>query len=372
VAKTFDVELHGIRKTFGSNVVVDRFDLQIERGECISFLGPSGCGKTTTLNMIAGFLDPDQGELWIKGKRMNGVPANRRDLGMVFQTYSLFPHMSVADNVGYGLKLRKAAKEEIKTRVAQALELVKLPHVADRYPKQLSGGQRQRIAIARALVTEPSLLLLDEPLSNLDAKLREELREELKRLHKETGVTTIFVTHDQEEALYLSDRIVVLDHGKVEQIGTPYEIYNEPASEFVHTFIGKSNRLTGHVTGLRGEHVELLAGQGEQVFTLTASPRGRAFASGQPVSIYLRPEKIDLEPVGQANASVTQERMSVAGQIRQLAFLGSFIECEVAVGSETMMVRVPAGLQPQSLTAGQQVSLSWHPADVFVFPGKGQ
>ncbi|MED4603828.1 ABC transporter ATP-binding protein, partial [Paenibacillus validus] len=194
MAKSIDVELLNVQKKFGSNVVVDNFNLQVEKGECVSFLGPSGCGKTTTLNMIAGFLEPDQGDLLIKGKRMNGVPSNKRDLGMVFQTYSLFPHMTVAENVGYGLKLRKVAKAEIAERVGKVLELVKLPHVADRYPKQLSGGQRQRIAIARALVTEPSLLLLDEPLSNLDAKLREELRDELKRLQQEIGVTTIFVT----------------------------------------------------------------------------------------------------------------------------------------------------------------------------------
>ncbi len=262
------------RKKFGSNVVVDNFNLQVEKGECVSFLGPSGCGKTTTLNMIAGFLEPDQGDLLIKGKRMNGVPSNKRDLGMVFQTYSLFPHMTVAENVGYGLKLRKVAKAEIAERVGKVLELVKLPHVADRYPKQLSGGQRQRIAIARALVTEPSLLLLDEPLSNLDAKLREELRDELKRLQQEIGVTTIFVTHDQEEALYLSSRIVVLDHGKVEQIGTPWEIYNRPASEFVHTFIGKSNRMQGVVEQVQGDTLVLKTASG---FTLQAPSRERRF-----------------------------------------------------------------------------------------------
>ncbi|TGV30481.1 ABC transporter ATP-binding protein, partial [Mesorhizobium sp. M00.F.Ca.ET.186.01.1.1] len=196
MTKVIDVELRGIMKKFQNNVVVQDFNLQVEQGEFISFLGPSGCGKTTTLNMIAGFLDPDGGDLLIKGQRMNGVPPYKRELGMVFQTYSLFPHMTVAENIAYGLKLRKIGKQEMQDRVKRVLELVKLPNVADRYPKQLSGGQRQRIAIARALVIEPSLLLLDEPLSNLDAKLREELRDELKRLHQEIGVTTIFVTHD--------------------------------------------------------------------------------------------------------------------------------------------------------------------------------
>ncbi|WP_028549842.1 ABC transporter ATP-binding protein [Paenibacillus sp. UNC451MF] len=372
MAKTYDVELHGIRKTFGSNVVVDNFDLQIEQGECISFLGPSGCGKTTTLNMIAGFLDPDQGELIVKGKRMNGVPSNKRDLGMVFQTYSLFPHMTVAGNVGYGLKLRKVPKAEIASRVARVLELVKLPHVADRYPKQLSGGQRQRIAIARALVTEPSLLLLDEPLSNLDAKLREELRDELKRLHQETGVTTIFVTHDQEEALYLSDRIVVLDHGKVEQIGTPWEIYNEPASEFVHTFIGKSNRLTGKVKGFAGSKLVLEAGQAGRSFELEANPRGKSFTGGNSVSIYIRPEKLMLALDEEASAALQHNSMYARseGVVKQLSFLGSFVECEVEVGSETLMVRVQSAVQQGRLQPGQRVTLYWNPEDVFVFPGK--
>ncbi|MFE5323278.1 ABC transporter ATP-binding protein [Paenibacillus sp. NPDC056579] len=369
MSKMYDVELHGIRKTFGPNVVVDNFNLQIEQGECISFLGPSGCGKTTTLNMIAGFLDPDQGDLIIKGQRMNGVPANKRDLGMVFQTYSLFPHMTVADNVAYGLKLRKVPKADITERVQRVLELVKLPHVADRYPKQLSGGQRQRIAIARALVTEPSLLLLDEPLSNLDAKLREELRDELKRLHKETGVTTIFVTHDQEEALYLSDRIVVLDHGKVEQIGTPWDIYNAPASEFVHTFIGKSNRIIGKVKGMENSRLLLGAGGSKLPFELRANPKSGSFAAGDDVSIYIRPEKIVLS-LDEAQASGSPEWTAVQGQVKQLSFLGAFVECEVAVGGETLMVRVQSAELQGRLQEGQAVSLHWNIDDVFVFPGK--
>ncbi|GKS09555.1 ABC transporter ATP-binding protein [Paenibacillus chitinolyticus] len=362
--KKIDVELNAVRKTFGSNVVVDNFDLKIEQGECISFLGPSGCGKTTTLNMIAGFLDPDGGEISIKGKRMNGVPSNKRDLGMVFQTYSLFPHMTVAENVAYGLKLRKMPKAEIKDKVRKVLELVKLPHVADRYPKQLSGGQRQRIAIARALVIEPSLLLLDEPLSNLDAKLREELRDELKRLHKETGVTTIFVTHDQEEALYLSDRIVVLDHGKVEQIGTPWDIYNRPASEFVHTFIGKSNRLPGTVRGSANGGMTVQTDAG---FVLEASADGRTFTTGESVVAYVRPEKIRLTESG-----ALADTVRAAGTIRQLAFLGSFVECEVEVGSALVTVRMQMQDGLADYTAGRQVGLTWNPKDVFVFPRKEQ
>jgi len=361
MARTTDVELKQVRKTFGSNVVVEQFDLQIGEGECISFLGPSGCGKTTTLNMIAGFLEPDQGEIYIKGKRMNGVPSNKRELGMVFQTYSLFPHMTVAENVAYGLKLRKIPKPQIAERVRKVLELVKLPHVADRYPKQLSGGQRQRIAIARALVIEPSLLLLDEPLSNLDAKLREELREEIKRLHRETGVTTIFVTHDQEEALYLSDRIVVLDHGKVEQIGTPWEIYNRPASEFVHTFIGKSNRLSGVLESADGDNLKLRADAG---FSLNATAKGPSLAPGAPVNVFIRPEKLRIAPAGvEANSGLN----AVQGRIRQSSFLGAFAECEVEVGTATVTVRIQSAEDQANAVSGAAVTLLWDPEDVFIF-----
>lgn len=363
VTKSIDVELLNVQKKFGSNVVVDNFNLQVEKGECITFLGPSGCGKTTTLNMIAGFLEPDQGDLLIKGKRMNGVPSNKRDLGMVFQTYSLFPHMTVAENVGYGLKLRKVPKPEIAKRVNKVLELVKLPHVADRYPKQLSGGQRQRIAIARALVTEPSLLLLDEPLSNLDAKLREELRDELKRLQQEIGVTTIFVTHDQEEALYLSSRIVVLDHGKVEQIGTPWEIYNRPASEFVHTFIGKSNRMRGVVEQTGADTLKLKTEAG---YMLQGAARDRKFHAGESVSIYVRPEKIRLH-TGDIEAA---DSNLVEGIVKLTSFLGAYTECEVSVGTDTLIVRIDTLEQEAGLSPGQTVYLSWKTEDVFVFPGK--
>jgi putative spermidine/putrescine transport system ATP-binding protein len=365
MSKAIDVELKQVRKTFGSNVVVDDFNLQIREGECISFLGPSGCGKTTTLNMIAGFLEPDSGDILIKGKRMNGVPSNKRELGMVFQTYSLFPHMTVAENVAYGLKLRKVPKAEIKQRVSKVLKLVKLPHVADRYPKQLSGGQRQRIAIARALVIEPSLLLLDEPLSNLDAKLREELREEIKRLHLETGVTTIFVTHDQEEALYLSDRIVVLSNGKVEQIGTPLDIYNRPATEFVHTFIGKSNKLPAVVESAGGGMMHLRAQAG---FAMKATDKGRLLPAGSSVNAYVRPEKLHIAAYGTDVAGAN----SLQGRVRHLSFLGAFAECEIEAGSAVMTARIQTAGEHARLSPGDAVTVIWDPEDVFVFPGEGR
>ncbi|WP_019120928.1 ABC transporter ATP-binding protein [Brevibacillus massiliensis] len=362
MAAKIDVELRNIKKVFQNNVVVQNFNLQVEQGEFISFLGPSGCGKTTTLNMIAGFLEPDEGDLFIKGQRMNGVPPHKRELGMVFQTYSLFPHMTVAENVAYGLKLRKVSKTEMQERSKRVLELVKLPHVADRYPKQLSGGQRQRIAIARALVIEPSLLLLDEPLSNLDAKLREELRDELKRLHQEIGVTTIFVTHDQEEALSLSDRIVVLNHGHVEQIGTPADIYHRPASEFVHTFIGKTNKLEGRVVARQDR---LLTVETQSGLRLKAVHPERAVAEGDAVTVFIRPEKIRLTA---ADAPADANRAK--GKVELTSFLGAFTECDVRIGTEVLSVKVQMLDPGLSLSIGSDICCQWSPEDVLIMPGE--
>ncbi|GIO07936.1 ABC transporter ATP-binding protein [Brevibacillus reuszeri] len=362
VSKVIDVELRGIMKKFQNNVVVQDFNLQVEQGEFIAFLGPSGCGKTTTLNMIAGFLDPDGGDLLIKGQRMNGVPPYKRELGMVFQTYSLFPHMTVAENIAYGLKLRKVGKQEMQERVKRVLELVKLPNVADRYPKQLSGGQRQRIAIARALVIEPSLLLLDEPLSNLDAKLREELRDELKRLHQEIGVTTIFVTHDQEEALALSDRIVVLNHGFVEQIGTPLEIYNQPASEFVHTFIGKTNRMEGEVIAIDADGIKVRTTGG---LLIQAAKQAREFSLQQKVIVFVRPEKIKLSDTG-----VHTGANQVEGHLQLASFLGSYTECEVVAGKHTLSVKVQMSDKSAEREAGTTVYCNWDAEDVLIMPAE--
>ncbi|MEJ9218842.1 ABC transporter ATP-binding protein [Paenibacillus glucanolyticus] len=364
MTKEYDVELHQIRKCFGSTVVVDDFNLQVERGECVTFLGPSGCGKTTTLNMLAGFLEPNGGTLTIKGKPMNGVPSNKRDLGMVFQTYSLFPHMTVAENVAYGLKLRKIPKSEIAARVNKVLELVKLPHLADRYPKQLSGGQRQRIAIARALVTEPSVLLLDEPLSNLDAKLREELREEMKRLQQELKVTTIFVTHDQEEAMYMSDRIVVLDHGRVEQIGTPEEIYQRPASPFVHEFVGKSNRFQVKLAAT-DEHLWHFATK--EGILLQADRHSRQELTGDAAVAYVRPEHIVIQEV--VGDAPPPSMNTVFGIVRLVSFLGSIVE--VIVECHGQLITVRNGIAPHlHLVENKFVQLSWDSQHVSAFPAK--
>jgi len=242
------VTLKDIVKRFGAFTAVHKTTLEIPDGSFVTLLGPSGCGKTTNLRMIAGLLDPTEGEILIGDKRVNDVPIHKRNLGIVFQNYALFPHKTVAENVAFGLKYRDVPKAEIPGRVQKALDLVQLPDVGERYPKALSGGQQQRIALARAIVIEPDVLLLDEPLSALDANLREDMRVELKRIQDQIGVTTVFVTHDQSEALAMSDQIIVMSAGRVEQVGTPEEVYNLPASEFVANFLGASNILPARCT----------------------------------------------------------------------------------------------------------------------------
>jgi spermidine/putrescine transport system ATP-binding protein len=242
-----DVELQGVRKSFREVVAVDGVSLRIERGEFFSLLGPSGCGKTTTLRMIAGFEHPTEGEVLIQGRAMGETPPFARNVNTVFQHYALFPHMTVAENVGFGLKMKGRKRSEIETRMSEALELVRLSGYEQRRPRQLSGGQQQRVALARALINHPAVLLLDEPLGALDLKLRKEMQTELKRLQKSVGITFIYVTHDQEEALTMSDRIAVMNGGQVEQVGLPEEIYERPQSRFVADFIGETNFIEGLV-----------------------------------------------------------------------------------------------------------------------------
>jgi putative spermidine/putrescine transport system ATP-binding protein len=355
----YDVELTGITKRYHEKIVVEDFNLGVQRGEFVSLLGPSGCGKTTTLNMIAGFIDPDGGSISLKGRVINGIPPHKRGLGMVFQTYSLFPHMSVRENVAYGLKTHRVPKAEIIERVDRVLALVRLEGYGDRIPKHLSGGQRQRVAIARALVTDPQILLLDEPLSNLDAKLREELREELKRLHNETGITTVFVTHDQEEALSLSDRIVVMNLGAIEQIGTPKEIYGSPRTEFVHTFIGRSNRFSGTVTVARNQ----------QVHVTTAGGLGIELASvadvigGDEVNVYVRPEAVTIS-AAPLDGHLTQ----IDGRIQAMTFLGAITEYTVASHGEKILVRVQN--ESDRFQLDDPVTCWWDPRDALVVPRK--
>ncbi|MFJ5759170.1 ABC transporter ATP-binding protein [Neobacillus sp. NPDC093182] len=241
-----EVVLNHVKKKFGGSLAVKDMDIKIEKGELVSFLGPSGCGKSTTLRMVAGFLQPDEGQIFIGGKDVTRIPANKRDTALVFQNYALFPHMNIFDNVAFGLKMRKLSKDEIRTRVNEALEMVHLEKFSERYPRQLSGGQQQRVALARAIVVKPRLLLLDEPLSNLDAKLRIAMRNQIRELQQKLDLTAIFVTHDQEEALVLSDRIVVLEQGSIRQIGSPQEVFDTPKTHFVADFVGIRNFFDGY------------------------------------------------------------------------------------------------------------------------------
>jgi len=285
-----DVELQGITKRFGDYIAVNNISLGIEKGEFLSFLGPSGCGKTTTLRMIAGLEEPSEGSIFIKGKRVNNVPPFMRNIGMVFQNYALFPHKSVFENVAYGLRMRQVGKKEIRRRVGEILDLVQLSNLENRMPRQLSGGQQQRVALARALVINPDVLLLDEPLSNLDAKLREEMRVETKKIQQEVGITTIYVTHDQVEALSMSDRIVIMKEGEIIQIGSPKEIYEAPKESFVAEFIGQSNCLVGKVIAVKGEEVEIRTDTGLMI----SARAGEQLEEGKHVKLYVRVESIEI------------------------------------------------------------------------------
>lgn len=287
--KTPIVQFKGIMKRFGNVVAVEKLDLDIEDGSLVTLLGPSGCGKTTLLRMVAGLENPSEGDIYIKGNRINDVPIHRRNLGMIFQNYALFPHKTIFENVAFGLKYRKAPKEEIRERVMQALEMVRLPGVENRKPAQLSGGQQQRIALARAIVIRPDVLLMDEPLSALDENLREDMRREIDNLQKMLGVTTIFVTHDQREALSMSDKIVVMKDGQKRQEGSPDEVYNRPADHFVADFLGHSNFLEGVVTGRENGFVKVKTDSG----TILYAESNRQWEDGARVEIVVRAQRFE-------------------------------------------------------------------------------
>jgi putative spermidine/putrescine transport system ATP-binding protein len=355
-----DVEIIGAYKKYGHNVVLNGINLEIKQGELLTLLGPSGCGKTTTLNLIAGFLQADQGEVYIKGKNVTNVPPHKRDLGMVFQTYSLFPHMTVYQNLEFGLKLRKIKAEEKDRRINSSLELVRLEGLEKRYPRELSGGQRQRVAIARALVVEPELLLLDEPLSNLDAKLRHELRLEIKRLQKEIGVTTIFVTHDQDEALALSDRVVVMNRGQIEQISTPTEIYKHPKNEFVFQFIGKSNTLQGKIVEVPySEKIKILLEKGLEIIVDSSNLIGedRSYKVGDQVKLCIRPEKLIMEPLHH----MEHYPNSHVGTITQMNYFGTSWETNVSFLGTSIQILSPNISSDWNL--GSEVLVKWDPSD---------
>jgi putative spermidine/putrescine transport system ATP-binding protein len=317
------LQLTDVQKQFGEFTAVENFNLDAERGEFVSFLGPSGCGKTTTLRMIAGFERPTSGSIVVDGTDITYRPPNRRNVGMVFQSYALFPNMTVADNIGFGLRVQRAPKDKIRAKSKELLELIHLPDKGDSYPWQLSGGQQQRIALARALAIEPQVLLLDEPLSALDAKIRVALRREIRSIQRQLGITTVYVTHDQEEALSLSDRVVVMSEGRIEQIGAPADIYNTPATPFVASFVGTLNLLAAQVID---SGTGRLSVEGQEV---RASKPITEAGNGGTVTLALRPESLELGEAGGTNR--------LTGPIEDVTFLGSIVRTRFRVGGDTVV-----------------------------------
>jgi putative spermidine/putrescine transport system ATP-binding protein len=339
--------MEGLSRHYGSVVALDNLDLTVQPGELIALLGPSGCGKTTTLRLLAGLEDADTGRINVAGRDITRLPASRRDMGMVFQAYSLFPHMTVKQNVAFGLRLRKISSAERDKRALAMLELVELATQADRYPHQISGGQQQRVALARALAIEPQVLLLDEPLSALDAKVRAQLRDQIRRIQLDVGITTLFVTHDQEEALAIADRVGVMRAGRLEQLAPPTEVYARPATSFVAEFVGLSNRLAGTVTGsvvtVRGHDLPLVD---------TSTLAG-------PVTAIVRPEAVTLASDESGAAG------PMSGTVIASTFLGATSRVTVDLGDTTIMAQLPTS-EAATLSAGSRVTLTIRPDPVLV------
>ena len=363
------VTLQDVVKDFGTaNAIraIDHVSFDVQDGELLVLLGPSGCGKTTTLRMIAGLEEPDEGEIWLGSRLVSSAERNvfvateKRNVGMVFQSYAIWPHMTVFDNVAYPLRVRRVAKSVARDKVAKTLELVGLTGFASRPATQLSGGQQQRVALARAIVFEPRLLLLDEPLSNLDAKLRVHMRGELKHLQRQTGITSVFVTHDQAESMALADRIVVLNQGRIEQVGNPAEIYERPRSRFVSEFVGSINVLQGEVTEIASEQLVLRRGRSE--IRCQGSPDVRV-SPGQQVLVSIRPEKLSFLPQRADDGLNVWE-----GRVASAAYYGDHREYEVEVDDEVLKVTTPTAV---SVEHGAHVFVACDPAEVVVMAGSG-
>jgi spermidine/putrescine ABC transporter ATP-binding subunit len=356
------VQLKGVVKRFDKVVAVEKMDLEIEEGSLVTLLGPSGCGKTTLLRIVAGLEEPTDGQIFIKGKRVNDVPIHKRNLGMIFQNYALFPHKTIFDNVAFGLKYRNVPKAQIRQKVEKALEMVRLPGVGNRFPSQLSGGQQQRIAMARAIVIEPDVLLMDEPLSALDENLREEMRVEVGNLQQLIGVTTIFVTHDQREALSMSDKVVVMKDGRKLQEGTPEEVYNNSSSHFVADFLGHSNFAEGVVTGREGDWVSVKLDDGH---VFLANPSSGSWSPGDRVEVVVRAQKFKIEL--RAQAALNSDANHFYGTVKNRSYMGGEISYFVELENGTMM-HVINLVVSQSFHRGEEVAVQVDPVHCRLLP----
>ena len=352
------LRLERVSQRIGAVTVVDDLSISVREGELVTLLGPSGCGKSTTLRIVAGYLQPTRGDVVIRGRTVTHLPPQARNIGMVFQSYALFPHLDVAHNVGFALSVRRRRRAEIARRVEEMLRLVQLEGFGDRMPSQLSGGQQQRIALARVLAFGPTLLLLDEPLSALDLKLREDMQGEIKRIQRELGITTVYVTHDQGEALHLSDRIAVMRSGRIEQIGTPDTIYRHPATRFVASFLGRMQFLDAHVLGVEQDRqVVELVGHGLRLACAMVEP----MASGQYCVVGVRPERVR---VSAADGAAASER-SILGEIVERQYLGTHAQLTIKTAFGPPIAAID---HADRLVPGQRVRVSFDDADVTLFP----
>ncbi|MEM1039334.1 MAG: ABC transporter ATP-binding protein [Pseudomonadota bacterium] len=349
------VRFENVQKSYdGEVLVVKDLNLDIPEGEFLTMLGPSGSGKTTSLMMLAGFEPATNGEIFLGGESINNVPPNKRGIGMVFQNYALFPHMTVAENLAFPLKVRKMGSAEIETKVKRALEMVELPEMGGRRPAQLSGGQQQRVAVARALVFDPKLILMDEPLGALDKQLREQMQYEIKHIHENLGVTVVYVTHDQAEALTMSDRIAVFNDGVIQQLSTPDDLYEQPQNSFVAQFIGENNKLQGKVTKL-AKGVATIDLDGGGSVTAEAVNIG---AVGERTTLSLRPERVEITPKTGSVPNILE------GEIRELIYLGDHIRTRMSVaGNEEFIVKVPNSAGHKPLAEGAKVKVGWKAQD---------
>ncbi|MCM0647058.1 ABC transporter ATP-binding protein [Clostridium swellfunianum] len=351
------VSIKNVTKMFGEVKAVNNANIEIKKGEFFTLLGSSGCGKTTLLRTIAGFYNQEEGSIFFGEQKIDDVPAHKRNIGMVFQNYAIFPHMTVAENVAYGLKARNVSKNEIEKRVSAALDMVQLGHLKDRQPSDMSGGQQQRVALARAIVIEPGILLMDEPLSNLDAKLRLKMRNDIKKLQSRLGITTIYVTHDQQEALAVSDRIAVMDKGIIQQIGTPQEIYMYPANKFVANFIGTTNFITGEITKRDGKSYITIS-EKEIPLDLNSGYTGKVSYSIRPEGVFLVDDKAD---------------DVVEGKIINATFLGDFTSYEVELTSKQVIeVNEYSAQNVRVKSVGETVGVKLSPSKAVIFNESGE